>query len=290
MRKIVERLEYTTDQDLFFDFCLWEYRPVVPYENKFRSVNLLYHSFDVAGAQERIFELVQAIRKGIGVSRTVWGVKQSGEDVSWEFYFYDYRRRERERSITRLLDMIRPFVPCQIKARENLHYFMFSIGIDKDLISGSSELDEIHMYIGNPGSTVSSGICYSLTGRETRLENFYFFFDAKKEMNEIIGKAACSAYIDSTKTGTDQIFWPELKNCKVIVVANKQENDSVYFSGINVDQLISFLKRMDYPGDFISFVEENRSRLDHLQYDVGFDYRMEGQDLVILKSGYYGFF
>ncbi|MBW1888561.1 MAG: hypothetical protein JRI52_09470, partial [Deltaproteobacteria bacterium] len=75
-----------------------------------------------------------------------------------------------------------------------------------------------------------------------------------------------------------------------IVVANKQRNDAVYFSGINVDQLIFFLKRMNYPGEFTSFVEENRDKLDHLQYDVGFDYRMEGRDLRILKSAYYGNF
>jgi hypothetical protein len=287
---VTNRLEYTTAQELFFDFCLWSYKPVVQYENKFRSVNLLFQSFNMLGVNERIFNLVRAIRKGIGVSRTVWGVKQLGNDIVWEFYFYDYKRRERERSITKLLDIINPLVPCDIKANENHHYFMFSIDIDDDLISGEKDLEEIHMYIGNPGSTVSSGICYSLTNRGTRLENFYFFFDAIRELKDIEAKIACSAYVDSTQINIDQILWPELRNCKVIVVANKQENDSVYFSGINVDQLIFFLKRMDYPEELISFAEENRSNLDHLRYDIGFDYRMEGKDLVILKSAYYGIF
>ena len=227
---------------------------------------------------------------GIGVSRTVWGIKQLGNDIAWEFYFYDYKRRERERSITKLLDIITPLVSCDIRANEDHHYFMFSIDIDNDLISGKKDLEEIHMYIGNPGSTVSSGICYSLTSRETRLENFYFFFNAIKELKDIKAKIACSVYVDLTQISIDQILWPELRNCKVIVVANKQKNDSVYFSGINVDQLIFFLKRMDYPAELISFVEENRSNLDHLQYDVGVDYRMEGKNLVLLKSGYYGIF
>ena len=290
MKNITNRLEYTTERELFFDFCLWEYKPVVPYENKFRSVNLLFNSFDFVGLHERVFDLVQVIREGLGPSKTVWGVKKLGEDILWEFYFYDYRRRERERSITRLLNIISPFFPCSIKANENHHYFMFSIDINADLISASRELEEIHMYIGNPGSTVSSGICYSLKKDGTRLENFYFFFDAKKHLDDIIGKIICSSYIDSTRIGIDQILRPELKNCKVIVVANKQSNDSIYFSGINIDQLIFFLQNMGFPGELSSFMEENRSRLDHLQYDVGFDYRMEGRDLVILKSGYYGFF
>lgn len=283
-------LEYTTSQDIFLDFCLWDYRPSIPYENKFRSVNLLYNSFDCIGVHERFFDLVQAIRQGLGESNTVWGVKQLGVDIRWEFYFYDYRRRERERSITKLLDIIKPFIRCGIKANENYHYFMFSIDISGELIAKNRDLQEIHMYIGNPGSNVSSGICYSLTAGGTRLENFYFFFDAEKEMDDITAKVICSSYLDFSKIGIDQIIWPELKECRVIVVANKQNNDSIYFSGIDVDQLIFFLKRMNYPEKLISFTVENRSELDHLQYDVGFDYRMKGRDLVILKSGYYGFF
>jgi hypothetical protein len=288
MKNIKERLEYTTDQDKFLDFCLWEYEPLAPYENKFRSVNLLLNTFDAAGTNERIFEIVQAIRDGIGHSNTVWGVKQLGTDITWEFYFYDYERNKRERSISRLLDILRPFTNCKITA--NHHYFMFSIDINDDIISGIRDLDEIHMYIGNPGSTVSSGICYSLTNTGTRLENFYFFFDAKKDAEDIIGKATCSAHLDATGINIDQILWPEMRNCKVIVVANKQMNDAVYFSGIHIDQLILFLKRMNYPDKLVSFAETNRSRLDHLQYDVGFDYRMEGNNLNILKSGYYGIF
>jgi hypothetical protein len=281
--------EYTTEQDLFYDFCLWGYQPAVSWINKFRSVNLLYNSFNVVGMPIGIFNLVQTIRQGFGMFNTVWGLKQIGGELRWEFYFYDYRRRERERSITKLLDIIRPFIRCEIKANENFHYFMFSIDITDNLVLKNQGLDEIHMYIGNPGSTVSSGICYSLTSMGTRLENFYFFFDAKKQNEEILDKAFCSAYVDNS-VNVDQLFWPKMRNCRIMVVANKQGNDAIYFSGIDVDQLIYFLKRMKYPPALTSFVEENRAKLDHMTYDVGFDYRMEGGDMVILKSGYYGIF
>lgn len=283
-------MEYTTPQDPFYDFCLWEYRPASPPENKLRSSNLLFHSFETAGLSGQIQDIVRVIRDGFGVHNTVWGIKNLGDEILWEFYFYDYRRMERERSITRLLDLIRPFVKCGIEANENLHYFMFSIDITQDLVSGEAELDEIHLYIGNPGSTVSSGICYSLTKEKTRLENFYFFFNTKKERDEIIYKTICSAHVDYTVIDIQQILWPEMNTCKVLVVANKQENDAVYFSRINVDQLIFFMRKMRYQRELIAFVEENRSRFDHLLFDAGFDYRMEGEDLVILKSGYYGIF
>lgn len=288
--KLMHELEYTTAQDLFYDFCLWEYKPLSPPENKLSSSNLLFHSFEFAGLSDRVYDLIGAIRAGFGVSHTVWGVKKLGNDIRWEFYFYDYRRKERERSIPRLLEFIRPLVPCRIEANENLHYFMFSIDIDEALVSGKRDLDEIHMYIGNPGSSVSSGICYSVTTSGTRLENFYFFFDAKKEMEDIVAKALCSAHVDFTVIDINRVLWPEMMTSQVIVVANKQGNDAVYFSRINVDQLIFFMRRMGYPRELVSFVEQNRSQLDHLLYDAGFDYRMEGQDLKILKSGYYGIF
>jgi hypothetical protein len=282
-------IEYTTAGEIFYDFCMWEYTPAVPFEQKFKSANLLFHSFELTGANPRIFDLVRVIREGIGPSRTVWGVKRLGQNIQWEFYFYDYKRKNRELSMSRLLEVARPFFACNAKVNEDFHYFMFSIDIFDDLVSGVRDLEEIHMYIGNPGSTVSSGICYSLTQHAMKLENFYFFFDAKRQAKEIRAKALCSAYIDS-RVNLDWILWPEMWNCKVIVVANKQQNDAVYFSGINVDQLIFFLKRMRYPSEIVSYVERNRGCLDHLQYDAGYDYRLEGNELVILKSGYYGIF
>ena len=166
---------------------------------------------------------------------------------------------------------------------------MFSIDVSDTLVAGGGSLDEIHLYIGNPGSTVSSGICYSVTPERTRLENFYFFFDAATQREEILSKIACSAHVDLTRIAMDSILWPEMQSCRVIVVANKQHNDCVYYSRINVDQLLFFLRRMSYPKELTGFIDSSRSRLDHLLFDVGFDYRMEEGKLLVLKSGYYGF-
>ncbi len=282
------RLEYTSNQDVFFDFQHYPYTPTVPFENKFRSVNLLYHSFDTLQLNQCIFQLVQTIREAVGVLYTVWGIKQRGKNISWEFYFYDYGKRERKISIPMVLETIKSFIPCRIKANESWPYFMFSIDIDNDLITGVKALEKIDMYIGNVGS---SGICYSLIDKEPRLKSIYFFFvDPIKQMDEIIGKVCCSAYISLENIDIDQIIWPELRNCKTIWFANKSRNDCIYFSRINVDQLLFFLRRLNYPGELISFVQNNKSKLDHLLYDVGFDYLWDEKGLLILKSAYYGTF
>jgi hypothetical protein len=83
---------------------------------------------------------------------------------------------------------------------------------------------------------------------------------------------------------------PELRDCQTICVANKQDHDCVYFSGVDVVQLGFFLRRLQYPAQVIEFVEENRPMLDHLLFDVGIDYRTAGSDVVFLKSGYFGVF
>jgi hypothetical protein len=269
---------------------LWEYKPVAATARKLRSATLLWHSFEVAGFTPRVRDWVQAIREGVGELNTVWGVKHVGDRLAWEFYFYDYRRQQRQRSMTRFVEVVRPFTGCRVPVNERLPYFMFSIDIDQERVTGARSIDEIHMYIGNTGSTVSSGICYSMKESGIRLENFYFFFDPRTEMQKIVGKAVCSAHVDDARADLDQILWPELRNCNVIILANKQNNDGVYFSRIGVEQLIFFLNRLGYPGEICRFVEDRRTELDHQLYDVGFDYRVENGKVVILKSGYYGLF
>jgi hypothetical protein len=285
-----QRFEYATAGDPALNYCLWEYSSAIPAEDKFRSINLLLQSFDLAGMDARAFAIVEAIREGIGPFRTVFGIKLLPDRLAWEFYFYDYARKRRDVSITRVLAAIRPFLPCELPVNENLPYFMFSLDLDAELASGARPLDVIHMYIGNPGSTVSSGIAFDIRAEGTTLENLYFFFNAKSQLGEAAKKIASSAHFDETRRSLDTILIPGLRECQTICVANKRDHDCVYFSGINVDQLLLFLERLAYPHDVVDFVRANRSNLDHLLFDVGFDYRMEGDRLAVLKSGYYGVF
>jgi len=238
---------------------------------------------------QQAFGLVETIRREIGSFRTVFGIKHIAGRLAWEFYFYDYRRRNREVSMARVIEAIRPYAGCSVQPNESLYYFMFSLDIDQDLLKGAKNFEQIHMYIGVPGSTVSSAICYSVTPKSSNLENFYFFFDSKR-LDDIKKRIAWSAQVDTAVIDLNWILWPRLADCEIIVIANKQQNDAVYFSRIRIDQLIFFVKTLHYPEPLVNFLEENRGRLDHMLYDAGFDYRMEGRDLVILKSGIYGVF
>src|SRR5581483_5502035 len=178
---VEHRFEYATGGDPSLNYCLWPYAAPAPAEDKFRSINLLFQSFDHAGIHANAFTIVEAIRDAIGPFRTVFGIKLLNGRLAWEFYFYDYRRRQRAVSISRVLDAVRPFMRTDIVPNENLPYFMFSLDLNDELASGRNPLDVVHMYVGNPGSTVSSGIAYAVRTTGTVLENFYFFFDAASQ-------------------------------------------------------------------------------------------------------------
>ena len=284
------RYEYTTAADPSLNYCLWAYAPAAPSEDKFRSINLLLHSFEVAGLGDRAYALVDALRDAIGPFRTVFGVKWIGVRLAWEFYFYDYARTAREVSISRVLAALAPFAKSPVVPNEKLPYFMFSIDIDGELLEGRRAVDVVHMYVGNPGSTVSSGIAYALEAKGATLENFYFFFDAKTQRDEAAAKIASSAYFDASLLPMDEALVPRLRDCQTICVANKRTHDCVYFSGVDVDQLAFFLAQHDYPMAIREFVARHRGELDHLRFDVGADYRTEDDRLTWLKSGFYGVF
>lgn len=283
-------LEYATADDPSLNYCLWDYPAPAPAGDKFRSINLLWQSFEQGGIDARAVHIVEALRDGIGPFRTVYGVKWDGRRLGWEFYFYDYRRLGREVSATRVLTALRPWVRSVVALAETMPYFMFSLDLDDTIARGERPIDLIHMYVGNPGSAVSSGIAYAVRAGGSRLENVYFFFDAATELAAAQRKIETSGQVDFSRVSIDAVLVPVLRRCRTLCVANKQTHDCVYFSGVDVDQLLHFLRWQRYPEQTVAFVARHRDRLDHLLFDVGVDYTMRDGALVVLKSGYYGVF
>ncbi|MDX2038396.1 MAG: hypothetical protein SFX72_17245 [Isosphaeraceae bacterium] len=282
--------ELAESTDPYRNYCLWPYAPIASTVGAWRPVNLLRHSFEVAGAGAPHERLVERLRENLGIHAVVWGVKFVGGRLSWEFYFYDYERRERTVSLSRVLPIFQGTPADILSIDERIPYFMFSLDLEDSVLSRASTVEHAHIYIGNPTGNLSSGISYGLTRAGMRLENVYTFFDARRDLEGAAAKAACSAYFDSESVPIDEILIPELVDCDSICVANKSTHDTVYFSGVTTDQLIHFMERFGYPAPIVEFVTAHRSRFAPLLHDVGFDYRCDGTRIEVLKSGYYGVF
>jgi hypothetical protein len=274
--------------DPALDFCLWPYDAPAPvHGTSLAGVNLLYVASEDAGCGDAYRAVAAGLRRSLGAFRTVWGVKWDGAALSTEFYFYDYSRLERAASFARIARAFAPVAEVAAPVDDTVPYFMASLELPMTRAGWPARVAEADIYIGNPGSQVSSGICYQVGPSGTQLKNFYFFFDAHAEWDAITAKAACSAQVPMPSFPLDAVLPDYLRDCRVIVVANKRRNDAVYFSGIGIGQLIAFLKQFNYPRALIEYAEREQKNFAHLTFDIGFDYRLEKGRLLAAKSSFY---
>jgi len=276
--------------DPYFNYCHWPYDPPNPGTGKLRPSVLLFRAIADMPHGEWVRQIVQAIQRGIGDFRSVYGIKQIDGQWALEIYIYDYARQDRIVSIERLVDVCAGQLALPKTANAKIPYFMFSFDLTEQAAAQNGTLDSVHVYIGNPGSEVSSGIAYEFTSQGRQLENFYFFFNAMRHEQEIKDKMQCSVFFESWNFPIEDLYRPELKQCRTICLANKRTCDTIYFSGVDVDQLLFFLRWQRYPDAFTQFIDARRSQLDHLLYDVGVDYRVINGGLEFTKHGIYGIF
>jgi len=274
------RVKLNAESDKFYDYCHFEYKPGTASGDKLRSVDLLIRSFDSAKCEKEFYNFVDILRQKFGVNNTVWGIKNNDGKISWEYYFYNPEKKDSRINISNFIKVSGKFFSADIKVNENIPYIMFSADITKKLFK-SRKLQGIHVYIDHS---------YFLDKTGMTLENQYSFYNPKREKDNLIFDIKKSAIIDFTKIKLSEILWPRLIDCHSICRAHKRKNDAIYYSRINVDQFIIFLEKLNYSDKLISFIEQNKHKLNHLYYDVGFDYIMENNKLKIIKSGYYGTF
>lgn len=277
--------------DPYYNYCWWPYEPPTAGVGKLRASSLLLTAIQEMPESEWLLETIDTIQAGLGDFRSVYGVKQVDGQWALEVYLYDYERQQRAVSIERLVAVTQGRLKFPKTVSPDVPYFMYSFDLTETVAKTDGTIDTVHVYIGNPGSTVSSGISYGFTDdpTATQMENFYFFFDAENRA-EIVAKVECSAFLDQPSSLKDRLLPEELMTCGTICLANKRTSNTVYFSGINVRQLQWFLGWQPYPETFCRFVDEHRHELDHLLFDVGVDYQIRDNELRFVKSGIYGCF
>ncbi len=277
--------------DPYLNYCLWEYTPVTDGEGKLRASSLLFQAIQGMPAAERLRQIIRGIQAAVGDFRSVYGIKRVADRWDLEVYFYDYQRETRVLSIQRLQNSLAGELQLPSSVSEQIPYFMFSFDLNEQVATAGGRIEKVHVYIGNPGASVSSGICYGFTDKPEppEFENLYNFFSGE-DRSSIEDKICCSVYPGNPQALLQTVLHEELRSCQTICLANKRHSCTVYFSGITVDQLCTFLHWQRYPENFVTFVHSHRALLDHLRYDVGVDYVVHKNDVRFVKSGIYGVF
>jgi hypothetical protein len=274
-----------TDEDRFFDYCLQPYDPLRDPRGKLRSECLLWNSLDVAAAPPSLDAALSAVQRTAGRDLTVIGVKHQAGRLWWELYFYDRLKEDPAVRAASIIDTVAPWFRVVPRPRETVPYFMFSFDLQPETAAGGS-VDVVNLYL--PYYEVQGGRSYKLSGDRLEMDNVYRFLHPKTEIRHILHEIRQSVFVDFTRVQLSRVLWPELIDCNRICVAKKRFADAVYYSGIDVGQLLFFLRALDYPAEIQAFVATQRAQLDHLRFDVGIDYTMQPDgSIVMTKSSYY---
>jgi hypothetical protein len=275
-----------TDEDRYFDYCLQPYDPLRDPRGKLRSESLLWNSLDVARAPASLDSALRAVQRTAGRDMTVIGVKHHEGRLWWELYFYDRLKEDAAVRATSIIDTVTPWFRVEPCPRETIPYFMFSFDVQPDTADGGT-VEVVNLYL--PYYEGQGGRSYKLSADDRlEMDNFYRFLHPKLEIQHILHEIQQSVFIDYTRVSLSRVLLPELIDCNRICVAKKRFADAVYYSGIDVGQLLFFLRFMSYPTQIIDFVDTHRSGLDHLRFDVGIDYTMRPDgSIVMTKSSYY---
>lgn len=281
----VRPLPRTDETDRFFDYCLQPYDPLRDPRGKLRSEALLWNSIDVAGASPALEDALEAVQRRAGRDMTVIGVKHQAGRLWWELYFYDRLKEDAAVHASSIIDAIAPWIRIVPRPHETVPYFMFSFDVHPDTAPGGS-VEVVNLYL--PYYEVQGGRSYKLSGDRLEMDNVYRFLHPKTEIRQIVHDIRQSVFVDYTRVSLSRVLLPELIDCNRICVAKKRFADAVYYSGVDVGQLVFFLRRFGYPEPIVGFVEAHRGALDHLRFDVGVDYVMQPDGSVAMtKSSYY---
>ncbi len=262
------------------DFCLWPYAPAEPPgPHSADGAELLLLLTGAVGAAEPWRGIIAGLRRALGPHATVWGLKWDGGQLSVELYFYDYARVERRTGLPEAMAALERVLADGVTLDPTVPYFMVSLELPLRP-QGLAPIETADIYIGNPGSAVSSGLCYRLDAEGMELKNLYFFFDRQTGWDDFLGKLACSAQVPLRRIDLAHMAPGWLTACRTVVAANKRRADAVYFSGIPAAALLRFLGEFGWPVPLAQAFAAERARYDHLLFDVGFDYALDAAGAV----------
>lgn len=273
----------TAPHDMLHDFCLWPYEPLTDPAGKLPFSTLLRASFALASQPGRLVSLLERLQGELGAQATVWGVKWNGQAPSWELYFYDYARTDRLLSIERVRDILGLYW-SDAPDVAHIPYFMFSLEVDADgrITPGAD------VYVGSPGSEVSAGLCYACSGDSASFKNFYHFFEASREFDQVLAKLSNSIHLPFPRPNLDELLWPRTRHCQTLVIANKRSADGVYYSRVSVAELIWFLARMEFPATLQEWLRAESAAYSHMLFDLGVDFRAHNHGIEFFRGAFYG--
>ncbi len=281
---------------LAFDFIMDPYPMASDPAGRPTSLDLFLATLPADAVQRPIFEaLAERIIDAIGPDRTVWGMKLTGDEVAWELYFYPHRRDPDttpatffERARNAFEGVVGWAAPRDIPTNASLVSFEFTL--EHDAVTEPREIDVYHPVEGGADMIVA----YRHSDGHHRLKNTYELFRFPDRLDALKARLESSRFASPVNEGVAADHWlgeiEASKRCSLAWCSYKPEGDGIYLGLVDASDLARFLDRYSYPAHLRGWVLKHLDRLDHLRYDLGFDYTVTDGTVDVAKSGFYGYF
>ncbi len=275
------------------DYILTDYEPVCDPVGRLHSASVLRHFLRHHGL-DAAWSVVERCQALLGPDETVWGVKYaSGGRVGIELYFYEIPERPPPlgpKTVSHLVEGLADIIEIRSRLDESFDYFMCSLELDADALSGKTPPGFRIYARGNRRVEGYDGISYWVRDAELVQENYYLFYLAENESREAMTRLAQSVRAGGPKAQA-RLAPKWLRDCYTICFATKRLTDALYFSRVETPRLSRFLDAY-MPGPTADMIRAHQDEFAHLRWDVGYDFATSATDAAtpsVYKAGFYGY-
>jgi len=271
----------------FRDYILTEYTPVCDPAGRLRAESIYRWALRRQGILDEAWPAVEALRTHLGQDQTVWGVKWGAAGFTSELYFYNNALNPpgHPMQVTALTAVLKPWLAIDTVMDESLPYFMCSIDLDAPTLA--SEAVGWHIYLGSGDKNrVQCGFSYLVHGVHHQLENHYWFYSPKTQLDDVRGRLYNSPRFRSPAFA--RLIPEYLLDCETICIAVKPRHDCIYTARITTAQLLRFLEE-NKVAELAALFAHHPDDFAHLRWDLGYDVTLDDNgDELIEKVGIYG--
>lgn len=280
-----------------FDFILKPHPMAADPTGRPTSLDVLMAVNEPGSADHRAWtRIVDAIRSRVGENRSVWGVKLHEGRISYELYFCHHQYPPTEDLQPFFDEIVAAFggisdwsAPVDLPPSTGMVSFEFDIDDDGG-IHGPSTIETYQP--SEPTENV--WVNYRLGNGAHELRNTYQTHDLPEDEAGLATWIACSRFSTPTHPLAGAHDWigriSGLRECIGTWCARKPAADGMYLRRVHPEDLAAFLDTYAYPPRIRTFVHENTAALDHLRFEVSFDYTVDNDDVDVHKTGFYGYF
>lgn len=248
-------------------------------------------------ARRALEHIVNGLRAALGENRMIWALKHIDGRVRFEFYLFRGAAEDRPDGISGLFsDTVAAFrdlaawnAPDRFDGDPILVSFEFSID-DHGTVEPTATIDASYNVSGRSSFVVN----YELSSSESRLKSVSQGFDVVDERDLLRDHLESNRHRATGSDGAIARHWlrriDDMTECRRCWVSFKSGSDGVYPSRTHVDDLVGLLTEFAYPEHLREWVTERRDQLDHLRFDLCYDYAVVESSVVTNRTAFCGWF